>query len=281
MGTLDWILYTLGGTVKPPESLSLLQAVNFALKFPSQVLQQDEVRELQYLDGGWKEIGQVESETKTKRKALSSQFTSVNIEKFRDIGKKYDGAAEKLKEELTEILEEEKSYIMGEEVFLYNAKSAVYVGQKNYQGYASVSKTMPIVITMVPCPYNSASSDGEDGVEARYRNSLVTIKSPSLPGEVLCLGRNYYTPFWRVESSYYAQECSWRLKHASDPYKTNLEFGDTFILNNAYWPGFAFGVDASGQWALAVPDSGSSQMWGTTLWNLKKIKTKLEVEDGN
>eukprot|EP00116_Pleurobrachia_bachei_P010719 sb/3470981/ len=193
---------------------------------------------------------------------------------------------------------------MGEEVFLYNAKSAVYVGQKNYQGYASVSKTMPIVITMVPCPYNSASSvDGEDGMEARYRNSLVTIKSPSLPGEnmgiissppsmtfkltevrdgeVLCLGRNYYTPFWRVESSYYAQECSWRLKHASDPYKTNLEFGDTFILNNAYWPGFAFGVDATGKWALAVPDSGSSQMWGTTLWNLKKIKTKLEVENDN
>eukprot|EP00116_Pleurobrachia_bachei_P004487 sb/3464749/ len=160
MGTLDWILYTLGGTVKPPESLSLLQAVNFALKFPSQVLQQDEVRELQYLgywllpsvpwsfsatvssyqqytveimdsltefmgledevgnlknlrssqltwitNGGWKEISQVESETKTKRKALSSQFTSANIEKFKDIGRKYDGAAEKLKEELTEILE--------------------------------------------------------------------------------------------------------------------------------------------------------------------------------
>ena len=50
MGTLDWVLYTLGGTVKPiAENLSLLQAVNFALKFPSQVLQKDEVRELQYL----------------------------------------------------------------------------------------------------------------------------------------------------------------------------------------------------------------------------------------
>ncbi|KAL5268035.1 hypothetical protein ACHWQZ_G004922 [Mnemiopsis leidyi] len=196
------------------------------------------------------------------QKSLTHKFALSSLSSMQDVIEEFKNSGTELTSEIDQVLKKERRYESLQEMYLINTAQLAYVSYQNWEGYSSASPKSRVPLYL---------ENTVPGPNIRYRHSTVYIRSSFYPHQVLCLGRNYYGVFWKSEGYMYPPYCTWTLKHDTDYRKSQLEYGDHFLLNNVNWPSFALGLDTSGSWVLAVLESNVLDGESNVVWQMKRL----------
>ena len=195
-----------------------------------------------FTPGAWAKVKELKHQVQSLRTELQNEFKTSQVSEFPALIEHFHGQPDLISDQVNEIVARERE--LGESVVLRSSGTGKYLST-HVNGYPRLDGRAPVSVKFQDI---SGRTDVTIG-----GNNFAYIRSVRDPSKALCMGKNDWFVFWSVPNG--QTSCMWRLAHATDVNKKNLQYGDRLILYNRYWPSYVMGVSDDRRWVACVADT--------------------------